>query len=240
MCVPRCSNVGLISILLSAHTNPLVDFSLGGNGARDLLLIRRGVAQKLDGQSLVLKRFDARLFYLLTYALHMPQVILEQDVIRTEVLLHPLHHHRLQAPQYPKLKRRSEPRNTRRSKPLSVPRICSRYLLINFSMNVLQIVLFRFGDLELQRHDSTTGERRCYSVCGEAALCTGSTASSPHAQDSRAVGPNSASWTLHAFRRAIVVFRHGRENRLRVTLAVMTLKLCPYAAHRLCLQGCSL
>jgi hypothetical protein len=38
-----------------------LDLSLGGARARDLLLIRPRVAQELDGQSLLLKRFDARL-----------------------------------------------------------------------------------------------------------------------------------------------------------------------------------
>ena len=71
-------------------------FSLGGNCARDLLLVRPGVAQKLDGQSLLLKRFDARLFHLLAYPLHVVQVILEQNVIQTEVFLHALDYPRLQ------------------------------------------------------------------------------------------------------------------------------------------------
>src|ERR1017187_212377 len=71
-------------------------FPLGGNGARDLLLVRRGIAQKPDGQSLILKRFDARLFYLLAYTLHVVQVILEQDAIRTEILRSEEHHEGLQ------------------------------------------------------------------------------------------------------------------------------------------------
>ena len=73
-----------------------LDLSLGGDRARDLLLVRPAVTPKLYGQSLLLKRFDARLFHLLAYALHVIQVTLEQNVIQAEVLLHPLHHPRLQ------------------------------------------------------------------------------------------------------------------------------------------------
>src|ERR1039457_1353415 len=90
MCVPLCSNVGLGSSVLRAHTKPLrMPFSSAIRRAK-LILVHRGRPPKYHRQSVFLKRMQCRFLQPLARPLYVLRVVLEQDPVNAEVLLHPV------------------------------------------------------------------------------------------------------------------------------------------------------
>src|SRR5438552_5754176 len=88
MCVPRCSKVGLGSIVLRAHTGPLwVPFSAARRRA-NASLSTFGETPKHGRQLPLLERPQRFLLQPFTGPLHMIAVLFEQNLVLPQILLH--------------------------------------------------------------------------------------------------------------------------------------------------------
>ena len=134
-----------------------------------LILVHRGRPQKYHRQSVFLKRMQCRFLQPLARPLYVLRVVLEQDPVNAEVLLHPCGHQGLQLRVPAALVSfLNEPRNTRRSNPVRVPVIWSAYFSINYCMGVLLCRWnWSFNDTITQRgtplpaHHSFAAKPRC-------------------------------------------------------------------------------
>src|ERR1019366_2601176 len=137
MRVPLCSNVGLGSSVLRAHTKRSGCLSPQPSAGPTHPCPPRQAA-KISSAVRVSQKDACRFLQPLARPLYVLRVVLEQDPVNAEVLLHPCGHQGLQLRVPAALVRfLNEPRNTRRSNPVRVPVIWSAYFSIDYCMGVL-------------------------------------------------------------------------------------------------------
>src|SRR4029450_12416969 len=94
MCVLRCSNVGLISVVVMAHTSPALMLLFRATSRANASLST--IALEDNRQALRLERFYRAIPQPLAQSLYLLEVVLEQNLVLQEVLLHARRHKSLQ------------------------------------------------------------------------------------------------------------------------------------------------